>query len=328
MILIFLVPALLTAQSEFSSIAGKPGAFSRMGFGARGKGMANAMSSVTQGNLSSYYNPALIVFQKDNSFQSSYSFLSLDRTLNFLSFTRNFEFGFQNPDGSKRDKPRATAGLSIGLINAGVGEFDQRDNQGMVTGKLSPFENQFFLAFANKFSERLAIGFGAKFYYAKLYDDITSTSFGFDLGALYKWNDNLNFSFALIDINSRYKWDTNKIYQQDGRNSNDEFPLLKRIGASYIFDNPSLLISIEFEGINSSTNFLRFGAEYLIHENLFLRGGVDNFNISNTDLPVRPSLGFSYLYSFGTFISNIDYAFSIEPYSTHDQHIIGIGINF
>lgn len=327
-IFIFLACTTLFAQNEYSSIAGQPGSFSRLGFGARGKGMANAMTSVIHGNLVSYYNPALSVFQEGNSFQTSYSFLSLDRTLNFLNFTRRFELGTTNLDGTKRDKPRSVAGVSAGIINAGVGEFDERDNQGIKTGTLSPFENQFFLSFANRFSEKFAVGVAAKFYYSKLYDEVTSTTIGFDIGAIYRFNEHLTIAGALVDINSKYKWDTTKLYDQDGTNKEDKFPILKRFGVSYKFDEPNLIASVEFEGINDETNFLRVGAEYNIYPDLYLRGGIDSFNLSNTDFPIRPSLGFSYFYNFETLIAGIDYAFVIEPYSSHDQHIVGININF
>ena len=59
-------------QAKTSKISGMPGAFSRMGFGARGAGMGNSLSAVTDGNLVSYYNPAVIPFQEGNSFQSAY----------------------------------------------------------------------------------------------------------------------------------------------------------------------------------------------------------------------------------------------------------------
>jgi len=80
------------SQPQFSSISSLPGSFSRLGFGARGLGMGNAMSAVIEGNLVSYYNPALAVFQESNSFQTSYSFLSLDRSLNFINFTKQINF--------------------------------------------------------------------------------------------------------------------------------------------------------------------------------------------------------------------------------------------
>ena len=316
------------SQDAYSSIAGKPGAFSRMGFGARGMGMANAMTSITSGNVVAYYNPALSIFQEGNSFSSSYSILSLDRSLNFLNFTRKFELGWKNADGSRRDKPRSVAGVSLGLINAGVDNFAERDNQGIKLGDLSPFENQFFMGVGLKTSERLAIGFTAKFYYSKLYDEVTTTSFAFDIGAIYILNENITIGAALIDVNAKYKWDSSKIYEQDGTNTTDEFPIRKKIGVSYKFSEQKIIASIEFEGINSETNFLRLGAEYNIFESLFLRAGVDNMNISNTDFPARPTFGFSYLHSLKSFVAGIDYAFVLEPFSSSDQHIVGININF
>ncbi len=322
------IAATSIAQSQYSEISSQPGAFSRMGFGARGKGMANAMSAVTRGDLVSYYNPALSVFQEGNSFQTSYSFLSLDRSLNFLNFTRKFEFGMKNPDGTARTKPRSVAGISIGLINASVGDFKERDNQGLVVGDLEPFENQFFLGLAIRFSEKLAIGFNSKFYYSKLYDDVTSTSLGFDLGALYRFNEFLSLSFVLTDINSKYKWDTTTLYGQEGSTEPESFPVLMKIGASYYFENEKLLTSIEFESSNADTKFLRIGAEYNIFESLYVRAGVDRFNLSNTDYPVRPAIGFSYDHTFNSLVAGFDYAFVVEPYSAYDQHIIGISINF
>ena len=130
-LLLLLINYTADAQPKFTEIASRPGAFSRMGFGARGIGMGNAMSAVTEGNLVSYYNPALSVFQENNSFHTSYSFLSLDRSLNFLNFTKRFDF-YSSKDTSLENRvPRSTAGVSIGIINAGVSNIDGRDNQGI-----------------------------------------------------------------------------------------------------------------------------------------------------------------------------------------------------
>ncbi len=68
--------------------------------------------------------------------------------------------------------------------------------------------------------------------------------------------------------------------------------------------------------------------EYNAIENLYLRGGIDQFNLSNTDSPARPSLGFSYAKSFDGIMIGVDYAFVIEQYSPQDRHIVGININF
>jgi opacity protein-like surface antigen len=323
--IIILFTAVISAQQQFSSLADMPGAFSRIGFGARGIGMGNAMSAVTEGNLVSYYNPALSVFQENNSFQTSYSFLSLDRSLNFLNFTRKFDF-YSAKDSSK---PRSTAGISIGIINSGVSNIDGRDGQGNQTGPLQTSENQFFLGLANKFSDKVSVGISLKFYYYKLYEQITSTSFGIDIGGLYKINEHFNLSLMISDLNSKYKWDTGPLYGTDGGTTTENsFPLLKKIGLSYSNKDAKILVAVEFESSNGGTNIVRAGAEYNIIDRFYLRAGIDQLNFSNSDWPVKPSAGFSYFKKFGSIVIGVDYAFQIEQYSPQDRHIVGVSINF
>ena len=118
-----------------------------MGFGARGMGMGNVMSAVKSGNLISYYNPALSVFQKENSFQASYGILSLDRKLNFLNFTKRFSLPSKKADTTKTKEDGLMAGISFGLINSGVGDIIERDDQGNNLNIFSTTENQFFFSF-------------------------------------------------------------------------------------------------------------------------------------------------------------------------------------
>lgn len=325
LILLVAFSEIITAQTGFSEIAGRPGAFSRMGFGARGKGMGNAMSAVIEGNLVSYYNPAVSVFQEGNSVQTAYSFLSLDRSLNFLNFTRKFVLGAKkNSDGSDF---QSALGVSLGVINSGVDGWSERNNDGIPVGDLSTSENQFFLGLSNKFSEKFSAGVAFKLYYYKLYEGISATGLGLDIGLLYRLNENITIAAVVTDLNSKYEWDTSDLYGQQGNNTTNKFPITKKIGLSYKFDNPDLLAAIEFENSNAGTNFIRIGAEYNIFEGLYLRSGLDNFNLSNTDFPVRPAFGFSYFYFLDNWFVGIDYAFAIEPYSSHDQHIVGVNIN-
>lgn len=329
-ILLFLIllSLIVIAQPKFSKISSLPGAFSRLGFGARGIGMGNAMSSITEGNLVSYYNPALIVYQENNSFQTSYSFLSVDRSLNFLNFTKRFEFYSSKDSLIGNPKPRATAGISVGIINAGVSKIDGRDNNGIKTGDLSTSENQFFLGLANRFSEKLSIGIAIKFYYYKLYEEISTNSVGFDAGALYRINDQWNVSLMISDINSKYKWDTSPVYELQGSSTEDKFPLLKKIGVRYKNKILGLIASAELENSNAETNILRIGAEYNLIERLFVRAGIDQFNLSNSDSPAKPAFGFSYFDEFGKITFGINYAFMIEQYSPSDRHIVGVSVNF
>ena len=324
---VLLISGNLIAQPEFTDLSSKVGAFSRMGFGARGIGMGNAMSSVITGNLVSYYNPALSPFQENNSFQTGYSFLSLDRSLNFLSFTRKFDF-YSSKDSSEDRKPVSTAGISAGLINAGVGSIDGRDGGGLHTKDLSTSENQFFLSVSNRFSKKLSLGVTIKFFYYKLYEEITSGGVGLDIGALYKFNDYWNVSLVFSDINSKYQWDTRPVYDQQGLALTDNFSLLKKIGVSYYNPEIKLLAAVEFESSNARSSIIRAGAEYNIYENLFLRAGVDQLNLRNFDFGVKPAFGFSYSKMFDGVMIGVDYAFMIEQYSPSDRHIVGVNLQF
>ncbi|MCC7093064.1 MAG: hypothetical protein IT277_02630 [Ignavibacteriaceae bacterium] len=327
-ILVVLFSSLIIAQPKFSELAVSPGAFSRIGFAARGIGMGNAMSSITEGELVSYYNPAVTPYQENNSFQAGYSFLTLDRALNFFNFTKRFDFYSSKDTNTVNRKPRTTAGLSVGIINSGVHNIDGRDNNGLPTGELSTSENQFFIGLAARISEKISIGLTTKFFYYSLYENISSTSVGFDIGALYRINENFNISLVVADLMSKYQWDTAPIYEQEGIKTEDNFPNLRKFGASYRNKELGLLGSIEFENSSVKTNILRAGVEYNIYDRFYIRGGIDQFNVSNTDWPVKPSLGFSFFQPFSNFVVGVDYAFQIEQYSSADRHIVSVNFNF
>ncbi len=316
------------SQPEMSGSAGRPGAFSRIGFGARGIGMGNALAAVKTGGIAAYYNPALSVFQNDNYFSAGYTFLGYDRSLNFLSFTRRFDFSSGKDTASGTVRARATAGVSAGIINAGVSDIEERDNQGILRGNISTSENQFYLAVANKFSDKFALGITTKFYYFKLYEEITATSLGFDLGFVYSYNENLTFAFVISDINSKYKWDSSPVYGTSGTTSTDNFPVTKRVGASYYLPSEKLQIAAEYLFDNYDSRIIRIGAEYNIYEKLFLRGGIDNLNLSNKDDKPRPSLGFSYSKVLGTMSAGVDYAFQVENYSSSHRHFVNVFLVF
>ncbi len=307
------------AQPQVSDISNAPGAFSRMGFGARGIAMGNSISAVTSGNLVAYYNPALAAFQEQTHFQTAYTFLSFDRSVNYLAFTKRFVM--------KKRTRTATAGISAGIINAGVSGIDGRDAQGMPTGELSVSENQFFVAVSSRLSEKFAIGFNIKIYYYSLYENFSATSAGLDLGAVYSPSKNLNLAFTIVDINSKYKWDSTPLYDLDGRLTTDNFPMLVKFGAAYNLRKYGILLTGEIEFSNYATKYLRAGAEYEPFEGFYLRAGFDKLNLSNGDEPVRPSAGFEYSHKVGKITLGVNYAYAYEPFSAGDRHIVGIILN-
>jgi len=181
----------LTAAPSPAQLGGAPGAFTRMGFGARGIGMGNAMTAVTGEELVGIYNPAVLPFGTGRTITASFSILTLDRKLNFLSYSQPV---------------RPSAGISAGLINSGVSEIDGRDADGNPTGMLHTSENLFFLSFANRFQSRLSLGITLKLLYHHLYTDVSTTTVGIDFGGVFQVTEELRVGATVRDINAEYKW--------------------------------------------------------------------------------------------------------------------------
>ena len=299
-----------TAYAQF---AGTPGTFSRLGFGARGMGMGNAMTAVETGDISSAYNPAVTPFLSNRIGTISYGVLTLDRSLNYLSYSQSV---------------RPSAGFSVGILNAGVKHIDGRDNDGFQTGEYFTSENQFSFSFANRMSERLSLGIGLKIYYYRLFENVSSTSLGIDAGALFQLTHNLTLGLAFQDIGSKYKWDTSQLYGEALGNSTIElFPLLRKVGISYAMDEGLGLVSVELENSNRNTNTIRVGAEVNLSEEVTLRTGVDHWDTKQSE-QAAPTFGISLRTSYGTISPALHYAYVIEPYGVFAMHIISLSTRF
>jgi hypothetical protein len=303
----YIILFLIISSTAYSQLGGLAGAFTRMGFNARGISMGNAMTSIITGDVSGLYNPALSSFQDDHLINLSYSFLSLDRNLNFVSYTKNFKLPNQNQGG---------AGITFAWVNAGVNNIDGRDADGFSLGELTTFENEFLFAPSIRVSEKISIGVGFKLYYAKLYEGITATSFGFDVGGLYIVNDKINVGISARDFNSEYEWNTTDIYGQFGNQTKNKFPKIYTLGVSYLLPNNFGLVSIDYETSNKKSNIIRIGTEISPVKDIKFRAGADRFDMSAQDIVggTRAMFGLGYQKAFKSYVVGIDYSFVLEPY--------------
>jgi hypothetical protein len=286
----------LIGSSSFAQIGGAPGAYSRMGFGARGMGMGNAMTAVVSGDVIGYYNPAVIPLAEYRTASGTFGLLSLDRTLNFLGFSQTLP-----PD----------AGVSAGLINAGVSNIDGRDADGEQTGLMKTSEDQVFLGFGLKFRSGLSFGLNLKVLYYHLYTDFTSVTAGLDFGIIYRFDNALTLGFTVRDINSKYKWDSTPLYAEQGTSSQDYFPLLFTGGIAYV-----------------RTRILRVGAEVPIIREVTLRAGVDRIDLKEKGMGASPAFGFTIARGFQGWIPSITYVYIIEPFAPTGMHVITLGAIF
>lgn len=308
--LIIIIFALYFTGQAYAQLGGHPGAFTRLGFNARGISMGNAMTSVLKGDIAGLYNPAVSSFQDDHLINLSYSFLSLDRSLNFVSYTKNFKLPNQAEGG---------AGITFAWINSGVSNIDGRDIDGFSIGTLSTSENQFMFAPSIRVSDKVSLGIGFKLYLSKLYEDVTAKSLAFDIGGIYRVNENMNIGFTVKDINAKYEWNTGDLYGQLGNTTKEKFPILYTLGISYLLPKNLGLVSVDFESSNKKSNIFKMGVEMNPIRDIKFRAGFDRFDLSADDKlgSSRGMFGIGYQRAFTSYIIGIDYSFVIEPY-THD----------
>ncbi|MFN0158569.1 MAG: hypothetical protein ACKVRP_10935 [Bacteroidota bacterium] len=302
---------LFLAQHASAQFGGKAGAFSRMGFGARGIGLGNAMTAVSTGDLVGYYNPAALPFARDINIAATFGILSLDRKLNFLSYTQPVH---------------PSAGIAFGIINSGVSDIDGRDFDGEPTGPLNTSENQIFLAFANQFKGGLSLGITLKLYHHRLYTDVASTIVGLDFGGMMKVSESITIGASVRDINSEYKWDTSILYGQDGNSTIDKFPILFSFGASYILPDSMGLVAVDVEASNQKTLLARVGVEVPLIPELTLRAGIDRIDLKEKGNGIKPTFGFTVRKGFGDWVPALNYAYVVEPFVSTGMHVISLSV--
>ncbi len=312
MLLMILCCCPLAVGTAHAQTAGRAGSFARMGFGARGMGMGNALTAVIGGEVSSYYNPALPAFATVRHAGASFGILSLDRYLNYLSYTQPID---------------PTGGVSIGLINAGVRDIDGRDSDGDHTALYSTYENQIYLSFSNRIDENVSIGVTMKLYHSKLFEGVTTSTVGFDAGILFTPVERVAVGLVLQDIGSKYKWNTKDV-NSTGRETEDKFPMLKRLGVSYTLPGSGAIAAVDVEHASGGSVVFRSGVEYRIIREFTLRGGADRIDVGEDATGVKPTFGFSLEKPLDGWSPSLSYAYTHESFAPNGYHMITLSAIF
>jgi len=287
---------------------GYAGAFLRMGLGARGIAMGNTGIAEKPNAYGVLYNPAIFGYTEGKMVGLSHSFLSLDRHVNFISFSMKV------PPG---------AGFSIGWMETGVGDLKSYNSIGQETGDINQTANAVYFSFGRAFTEKLSVGISIKILWEFINDgtdqfDYSANGVGFDFGVLYKLTEELYLAYQLRDIKSKFKASTEKIFEHGGTTI-DVYPILHKIGASYVTPLEWMRLNYEFEMSNKEAYKHHIGAEALWGKNLALRLGLNNWNVT-----FGAGMDFNFL---GT-VSFLDYAFYPSIYDEGSSHIFSWQVAF
>lgn len=318
-----------------SASAQHAGAFARVGFGARGISMGNAVAADVYTGESPWYNPALAPLVRGQHLDATVSSMSFDRSIQFL------ELGAPLQD---------RAGVSVGIIHASVSDIDGRDNSGFHTGDLSVDEYAGFLAFGLRFSDRLTGGVALQLFRTDLFDGLTpARSVGVDIGFAFRVTDAWSASFVADDLLARYSWDSSDI-SSGGRTVTDSFPRRLRLGVATRQFDDALLLGLEVESRTTSVDAsirrvrilgdspaevsesedltlqetrIRAGAEYLFFDSFALRAGLEQLG-PDTLGAVRPSAGFMVEQAVGELTLRAEYGLALEANAGGRMHLLTV----
>lgn len=288
--------------------AGYAGSYLENGTDAQSIALGNALTAGTDLHYQAFFNPAGIANNPERKALFAHQFLSLDRRQSSISVTLPLP-----PVG----------GISVGWVGAGVNDIQGRDLTGAKTEILSASEDMLMVSFGIMPMQKLQVGGSVKLLQntiPNLSGNISTNSVGFDFGAMYQINDQINLGVVLKNLNATYQWsnddedDLTVVYE-------DKFPIQLRSGIQYkgenilvVGDIGTYFIDKEYLDFN-----YRFGVEYNFRDSYFLRSGFrgDRFSFG---------VGLKQA-QFEKIVSNLNYTLVIEPVGGL-SHIISYAVNF
>ncbi len=291
-LVLWLMTGLQANDTEYAS--GYAGAFLRMGLGAENMALGNAGVALTGSSSGAYYNPALIAYNEKISVATGYAFMSLDRKFNYLGINYHLP---------------PTASVSLQWIHAGVDDIQGRTFSGIPDETYSTDEDALMLTFGNRMGENFAFGFTLKTLRHSLLD-ISGTGVGFDGGIYWSPLKNLAFGAQIKDVTASYTWKTTSIFEEEGSNYIEKFPMVYRTG--FMYQYKSFLLVSDMEIIEDNTYF-HGGLAYNYKQLGALRIGYDR-----NSLTFGCGLKYDFLWNTKT---ELDYAFVQQKYGEGHNHM-------
>ena len=303
---------IITSLSFAADYAGYSGAFLRMGTSARSLAMGSGFTAEIDQGFSAYHNPASVAFLNKRQLAFSHHGLNLDRRLMMSSISTGIP---------------PTAGLGVAWVSSGVDNIQGRSTSGYKTQILSTSEDAIFISFAQRITPWLALGINVKILNHQLpmnESELAGKGTGFDIGFMVLPEEKLRFAFMIQDLNTNYQWNTGQVFEGEGRIYKESFPTMYRLGTTFTFQRIYFVGDI---GVVANQDdilgmTMRFGGEYHLSENYFIRGGFGNSRFS-----LGAGLNFTFLNLNDAFF---DYAVVIEPHSASQGmiHVFTYAFNF
>ncbi len=278
----------LFAQSD----AGRPGAFLRMGVGARALALGGTFVALADDPSAGYWNPAGLAQLNQIEVLASYSRMPSDRTHYFASGVL--------PWGQ-------VTSLGVSWINLGVSGIEARTGNSAAPDYLfSNNASALLITAARQINSFFSVGVNAKLFSQSL-DNASAFGTGMDVAFFVHPARFVKFGLMVQDLGSKLKWSTGW---------REAFPMTVRGGVSAnLADN--FLISLDAVKIDNSGLDFCAGTEYKALEIFPMRLGYSVQGVvggAGLAIPMR------------TFDLKLDYAYSDDLLATSRSNKLSFGL--
>jgi hypothetical protein len=243
--------AVLLPAAAFSASPGETGlAFLKIGVGARAAGMGEAYVAVAQDATALYWNPAGIATTPGYEVHATHDEWVSDVRYEYVAGVRGMK--------------GHALGAHVGLLH--MGELEQRDETGQLTGHFRTYDMTTGLSYARRMTRSLEVGATAKFLYEKI-QDYGASGFAFDLGTRFRTGiPGLTLAATASNLGGEMKFIDEPFL----------LPINARFGAAYrsraLLEGFIVAGDIKFPNDSDARGHL--GAEVQVHEMFAVRGGL------------------------------------------------------
>jgi long-subunit fatty acid transport protein len=255
----------LTNPIYAAESAGQAGAYLKMGVGARALGMGSAFTAVANDSTAAFWNPAGLAKLKKHEASFMHANLTDDRDYNFFNYAHVL-----NKDGKNNGT------LALSHINFGIDGIPEtrEDDQGNpildANGNVRIFsyfedtETNTFISYGRAINDRFYAGLNLKYLKQKLFTN-KADSMGLDFGFMYDCNEKTTLGLSIRDLGESMDWNTNT-------GTKDDVPVTTTFGVAHQC-NDKLLVSADLNKVEDMKVKLFCGAEYKLQDNVTLRVG-------------------------------------------------------
>ncbi len=244
--------------------AGQAGAYLKMGVGARALGMGSAFTAVANDSTAAFWNPAGLAKLKKHEASFMHANLTDDRDYNFF----NYAHVLNGKDG------KSNGTLALSHINFGIDGIPEtrEDNNGnpeldpngnvKIYSYFEDKETNTFISYGRAVTDKFYAGLNLKYLKHSLFNKKADTM-GLDFGFMYDYSDKTTLGLSIRDLGESMDWNTGH---------KDDVPVTTTFGVAHQC-NDKLLVAADLNKVKDMDVKFFCGAEYQIHDNVSLRVG-------------------------------------------------------